>query len=142
MPAREAHFGILDRPAHLQQSIALDGGLRYVVQRHATAVIALAQIHQPFIDGDARNPGGEARAALELVEMTVSFQKCLLSRVFGVLMVASDAQRQPVDALVAVFHQVLELRFAGFSRRRRRRPCTPLPARKIHRRDVRRMFDF
>jgi hypothetical protein len=76
------------RPSLLAGFGTAYGFLKSLVDRAAP----LAEIHERFIDGDARYPSGELGTALELTHVPVSLYKRLLPRIFGILLIASNTQ--------------------------------------------------
>ena len=67
--------------------------LENVFERHLHGAAPLAQAHESLVNGDARNPGSEASAALKLVQIAMSLEQRLLLGVLGVLLIAGDAER-------------------------------------------------
>src|SRR6266852_3542783 len=54
----------------------------------------LAELHKSDIDGNAREPGGESRAALEIVQMNKCELESFLHNVFSVFVVSHNAMRE------------------------------------------------
>jgi len=86
-------LGILNVGMQLE----IDGGgfvfLENIFERNMHDIAPLAQAHEGLVNGDARNPGGEASAALKLVEIAMSLEQRLLLGILGVLLVPGDAER-------------------------------------------------
>jgi hypothetical protein len=72
----------------------------------------LARAHQ-LADGDGVGPGHELRAAFELAEMGDQSHEDLLRGVLGLLGVAEEAQRQPVDRVLHLLDQPRQRRRAA-----------------------------
>ena len=63
-----------------------------------------------FVDGDAREPRGQLRAAVELAQVRVGVDPGLLHDVFGLALVEHDGPRRAVEPLVVAAHEDLEQR--------------------------------
>src|SRR5207253_8059598 len=66
-------------------------------QRQIEGAAPLAQTHQRLINGDSRNPGGQARTTFELAKLAMHFEQRLLLHIFSVLSIAPNAQSQAID---------------------------------------------
>lgn len=83
------------------------------VEFDLAAALARAQPAEGLADGDAGQPGREARGPGELIEMPVGRQIGLLHRVLGVVVVAQDGARGAEQPLVVAPHQDLEERLVA-----------------------------
>src|SRR5271157_2300939 len=63
-----------------------------IVERNGGASLGAAALHQSGVDDDARQPGGELRAALEALKVAIRGKQTVLQSVFGVLGIAQDAK--------------------------------------------------
>lgn len=73
----------------------------HFVQTFPTAVAAAAKQTDGFIGGDLRDPGGEAVAIAELIEVREGFQQRLLANVFRIVGVAGNTQGDAEDRGIA-----------------------------------------
>src|SRR5207302_5053820 len=72
------------------------GRLDCLFQRQIEGAAPLAQTHQRLINGDSRNPGGQARTTFELAKLAMHFEQRLLLHIFSVLSIARNAQSQAI----------------------------------------------
>ena len=72
------------------------------------AGFALAQTHEAFVDGDADEPGGELGVSLELIQLLVSLEECILRDVFGVFTVLGDVLRYAKDLALVLSDELLK----------------------------------
>src|SRR5439155_12107735 len=108
--------GLAQGPPQLRAGVALLGvvapvqalsprhvpvvGLNQFVERDLPAWTPLAELHQGLIQGDAEQPGIEARSTPKASQDRISLDQSLLPHILGVLVVVGDVHRQPVNVLV------------------------------------------
>src|SRR5208282_4716752 len=63
-----------------------------IIERNGGAGLGAAALHQCGVDDDAREPGGELRAALKALQIAIRGKQTVLQSVFGVLGIAQDAK--------------------------------------------------
>ena len=80
--------------------------LENIFERHLDDAAPLAQAHQGFVNGDARNPSGETSAALKLVQIAMSLEERLLLSILGILLIPGDAEGQTKGALLAILNSL------------------------------------
>jgi hypothetical protein len=91
--------------------VARDGsffGLNVLVHGDGFAGLALAQPHEALIDGDADEPGRELGVSLELVQLLVGLEECVLRNVFSVFTVLGNVLRHPEDLALVLPDQLLK----------------------------------
>src|SRR3974390_1227031 len=78
------------------------------VERNGRTSLGTAALHQGGINHDASEPGGELRAALKALEISVSRKQPVLESIFGVFCVAKNAQRRLEQLTVIAAKQRLD----------------------------------
>src|SRR5262249_26328766 len=73
-------------------------------------VAALAILHQAGVGRDPVQPGGEGGLGLEVPEPAIGREESVLQRLGGVVLVAQDLEREPVDLVPVAAHQLRERR--------------------------------
>jgi hypothetical protein len=72
------------------------------------AGLALAEAHEALVDCDADEPGRELGVSLELLQLLVSLEECILRDVFGVFTVLSNMLRYAEDLALVLPDELLE----------------------------------
>jgi hypothetical protein len=83
-------------------------GLDVLVHGDGLTGLALAEAHKALVDGDADQPGRELGVSLELVELLVCLEKCILRNVFSVFTVLRYVLRYAEDLALVLPDKLLE----------------------------------
>jgi hypothetical protein len=74
-----------------------------------------AQLHQGRVDGDSRQPGGQLRPAVEIIQVQQSAQEAVLKGVFRVFAIPGDTQSGMENLLCVALKELTEGRLIASS---------------------------
>ena len=83
-------------------------GLDVLVHGDGFAGLALAETHEALVDRDADEPGRELGVSLELVQLLVSLEECVLRDVFGVFTVLGNVLCYAEDLALVLPDELLK----------------------------------
>jgi hypothetical protein len=88
--------------------------------------VALAQLHESFVDGNADQPGRKLRIAFKAIDMVECFHQYVLEIVFRILAISEHVERKSVNLAGVPAHEFGESFFVS-----RLSSCDQLPFRNI-----------